>query len=293
MPKTPAVPRPILKDKDSAGWSWPRLRPINEQQSGVSIESNPAARSSQAASVHDINEGDHSPTNMIEESPESVRLPQSPAVEALPRVQATDTSASAEKQPAIAKSPKLPETSHAGIAPTEASDTAEKSGKPTLDKAQGKGAPPSDVVTPLSDRWSDIVSQSVVNDSHRKPSGAMEGLHLKSSPSLPQEPIEIDPKFLAGDGDDIPQAEADDSIREDVAALLESAADPSDRHGRGTQSQRLNNQQEALLHVDTNNSVETKSQMSSQLDTSARSRRRTNSSRSAARDGGSTSHQRP
>ena len=76
----PIGKRPELKQSGSAGWSWPRLIPIHEQQS----HSSTASQSSPPFPLHDHIEQEKPPTTMISTTKSRVHVeedtPQSPVL---------------------------------------------------------------------------------------------------------------------------------------------------------------------------------------------------------------------
>ena len=69
MPEAPAGQRPGINSKDSAGWSWPRLLPLHEQQTRASVEGQFPVNTSMTPSVKEIVKQSYSPANMDETHP--------------------------------------------------------------------------------------------------------------------------------------------------------------------------------------------------------------------------------
>ena len=69
MRRTPTGQRPQLNQKTSAGWSWPRLLPIHEQQARASLVNHSPTQSSKAHSVRKEKKRSNSATDMEEKNP--------------------------------------------------------------------------------------------------------------------------------------------------------------------------------------------------------------------------------
>ena len=96
MRRTPTGHRPNLKQKNSAGWSWPRLLPIHEQQQArESQESHSFAPNPFKAHevLHEKQAQKNSPTGMDEEGPAEAALPLSHKSSAAEKAPETEESA--------------------------------------------------------------------------------------------------------------------------------------------------------------------------------------------------------
>ena len=78
MRKTPTGQRPRINPKSSAGWSWPRLLPIHEQQVRASLESQSSSGPSKSHARQPENEREHSQMHTSNEPAAAVTPLQSP-----------------------------------------------------------------------------------------------------------------------------------------------------------------------------------------------------------------------